>query len=65
MATYKQIQAYVLRHHGFKPNTPWIAHVAEMSGLPVKRTRNRRGRVREEPCPREKVGPVRVLGSRS
>jgi len=58
MATYKQVQANVLRHYGFKPRTCWIAHVKEMSGLPVKRAWNRRGPGRKVPCPPRKAEPI-------
>ena len=59
MATYEQLQDYVVSCHGCSPKTCRIAHVKAMSGLPVKRAWNRRGAGRQEPCPSEKVEPIR------
>ncbi len=59
MATYNQIQEYVKKKHGFVPQTCWIAHVKELSGLPVVRAPNRRGSRRIKPCPPSKVAPIR------
>jgi hypothetical protein len=59
MATYKQIQDWVKKEYGFDPKTCWIAHVKELSGLPVRRAWNRRGAKRENPCPPEKVESIR------
>lgn len=55
MATYKQIQSYVQQKYGYQPKTCWIAHVKELSGLPVKKAWNRQGAGREVPCPPEKI----------
>lgn len=60
MATYKQIQEYVRRQHGFTPETCWIAHVKELNGLPVRRASNRRGKQRVKPCPLDKQAPIRA-----
>ncbi len=60
MATYKQIQAWVRQEYGFTPKTCWIAHVKGLSGLPMRRAPNRRGLERANPCPHEKVEPIRT-----
>ena len=60
MATYKQIQAWVKQQYGFLPKTCWIAHVKHMSGLPMRAAPNRQGEERVEPCPPEKVEPIRA-----
>ncbi len=55
MATYREIQAFVQRHHGFVPKTDWIAHVKVLRGLPTGRPANRAGHGRRVvPCPPEK-----------
>lgn len=59
MATYKQIQLYVRQKYGFTPKTCWIAHVKELSGLPVQPAPNRQGEERVEPCPPEKRAAIR------
>ena len=59
MATYKQIQAYVHKKYGYVPETCWIAHVKELSGLPVRRAPNRRSDEREKPCPPGKQPDIR------
>ena len=59
MVSYKQIQAYVKAAHGFEPRTCWIAHVKEISGLPVRPVWNRQGAARVEPCPPAKVEAIR------
>jgi len=60
MATYKQIQEWVRKQYGFIPKTCWIAHVKEMSGLPLRKAPNRRGANRLFPCPPEKVEPIQA-----
>ncbi len=59
MATYKQIQDWVKQQYGFLLKTCWIAHVKHMSGLPMRKAPNRQGAELVEPCPPEKVEPVR------
>lgn len=59
MTTYCRIQDWVKKNCGFTVKTCWIAHVKELSGLPVKRTHNRRGANRLPPCPPEKIKPIR------
>jgi mRNA-degrading endonuclease RelE of RelBE toxin-antitoxin system len=54
MATYKQIQDYVRKHHGYTPETCWIAHVKELVGLLVRTAHNRQESTRRKPCPPEK-----------
>jgi len=58
MATYRQIQDWVKKNYGFTIKTCWIAHVKEISGLPVKRAHNRRWVIRLEFCPPEKIEPI-------
>jgi hypothetical protein len=60
MATYKQIGHHVKMHYGFAPKSCWIAHVKELSGLPVKRAWNRSSQGRKVPCPPDKVEPIRA-----
>lgn len=55
MATYKQIQAWVKQQYGFTPETCWIAHVKEISDLPLQEAPNRIGLERMKPCPTDKV----------
>jgi hypothetical protein len=59
MATYRQLQAYVLKRHGFMPKTCWIAHVKEMSALPMRRAWNRQSEERQERCPPDRVEAIR------
>jgi hypothetical protein len=59
MATYKQIQGWVKHKYGFIPKTCWIAHVKNMSGLPMRKAPNRKGTERVEPCPPGKVELIR------
>ena len=59
MATYKQIQDWVKQRYGFIPKTCWIAHVKDISGLPMRKAPNRQGTARVEPCPLNKVEPIR------
>jgi len=59
MATYKQIQDYVRKNHGFVPETCWIAHVKELMGLPLRKAPNRQGAGRVKRCPPSKIAPIR------
>lgn len=52
--TYRDLRAYAYARHGFSPRTGWIAHVKELSGLPLRRTHNRYGTGRVDPCPSER-----------
>lgn len=60
MATYKQIQAWVKQQYGFTPETCWIAHVKEISGLPVKEAPNRIRSKRVKPCPPDKIQHIQA-----
>ncbi len=52
MATYAEIQEYVRARCGRTVKTCWIAHVKELTGLPVKRSHKRMpGSPRKHPCP--------------
>ena len=57
MATYKQIQKFVKDKNGFMPQSCWIAHAKEITGLPVKRSHRRTGS-RVKPCPEDKLKPI-------
>jgi len=60
MATYEEIQDWVKKNYGFKPKTCWIAHVKEMCGLKPRVAPNRNDpNKREEPCPDDKVNPIK------
>ena len=56
--TYRDIRAYVSARHGFSPRTGWIAHVKELSGLPLRPTLNRHGATRVDPCPPERRAAI-------
>ena len=59
MATYKEIQARVLRKYGFVPKTCWIAHVKAHLGLTRGPAPNRRDvNSRENPCPPDKWNAI-------
>ena len=60
MATYAAIQDYVYENYGYVPATCWIAHVKELSGLPVRRAPNRKGDERAKPCPSDRVNDIRA-----
>ena len=67
MATYKEIQEYVRRHHGVTVKTCWIAHVKELNNLPVRTAPNRlSASERQDLCPRQHRAKIeeamRVLG---
>jgi len=50
----KDIQRWVEERFGFVPETCWIAHCKERSGLPLREASNRHGAKRVKPCPPEK-----------
>jgi len=59
MATYREIQEWVRQHHGFVPETCWIAHVKADRGLTKAVAPNRlaaQGRAR--PCPPAKRAAI-------
>ena len=58
MATYKQLQAYTKKRHGFVPKTCHIAHVKEIFGLKPRKAPNRHV-ARKVPCPPSKIQPIR------
>lgn len=39
MASYKNIQTFEKQRYGIVAQTCWIAHVKELNGLPLRRTR--------------------------
>jgi len=59
MATYRQIQDYIKKNHGYIPKTCWIAHMKEVCGLNPKTAANRRSSIRMYPCPPERQGDLR------
>jgi hypothetical protein len=59
MATYKEIQKWVKKEYSFVPKSCWIAHVKEISGLPIHKAYNRVGVNRLIPCPMEKKEGIR------
>lgn len=55
LATYKQIQEYINKKHGYVPKTCWIAHIKEIVGLKPKISPNRHSiNKRVHPCPENK-----------
>jgi hypothetical protein len=58
MATYLEIQRFVRDHFGFVPKTCWIAHVKELSGLPLRPAWNRHEGDRRVPCPPDKRAAI-------
>jgi len=60
MATYIEIQAWVMQHYGFTPKTCWIAHVKSLSGIKVRQAPNRLGAGRVAPCPNDKIPAIRA-----
>ena len=58
MATYEEIKLYVKAKYGYDPKSCWIADVKEQAGLPVRRSWNRVGDERMNPCPRQKVDAI-------
>jgi hypothetical protein len=59
MATYKQIQEWVKQQYGFIPKTCWIADAKNQAGIPMRKAPNRQGLDRVEPCPPNKIAPIR------
>jgi hypothetical protein len=54
MATYKEIQTDVKKHHDISIKTCWIAHVKEINGLYLKKAPNRISpSSRMYPCPKD------------
>ncbi|TES99577.1 hypothetical protein [Burkholderia cepacia] len=48
MASYKDVQTFVMKRHGIVVQSCWIAHVKELNGLPLRSTRTGE---RVKPCP--------------
>jgi len=60
MATYPDIQLYVMKKYGFVPMTCWIAHAKELCGIPVRKASNRIDpSKRIDPCPESKLPAIR------
>ena len=60
MATYKEIQNYVLEKYNVTVKTCWIAHVKERCGILTRCAPNRIGANRRtNPCPTSKEGHIR------
>ena len=55
MATYKEIQNYVLKKYNASIKTCWIAHVKEICGIHTRQAPNRiDANRRTNPCPSDK-----------
>ncbi|NVM53151.1 MAG: hypothetical protein HWN66_05570 [Candidatus Helarchaeota archaeon] len=55
MATYKEIQLYVLKKYGFVLRICWIAHAKDICGLPLRKAPNRiYSNKKMDPCPEDK-----------
>lgn len=60
MATYREIEEYIKKQHGFTVKPCWIAHMKEICGLPVKKSHNReKPDVRKHECPENKQEVIR------
>jgi hypothetical protein len=60
VAKYREIQDYVKKEYGLLPKSCWIAHVKEMTGLQPRISHRRYDpNVRQEPCPPNKVEPIK------
>lgn len=46
--------------YGFVPETCWIAHVKQMSGLAMRKAPNRKSAAWVKPCPPQKVESIRA-----
>ena len=53
--SYSDIQDRVRERHGVAVKTCWIADVREQVGLHPRPAPNRKGPVRENPCPPDKI----------
>ena len=61
MATYAQIQDWIKENYHFTPKTCWIAHVKELSKLPLNKAPNRIDpNHRVHPCPKDKIEIVQT-----
>jgi len=58
MATYKQIQEHVKGHHGWTPETCWIAEEKREYGLTTRIAPNRKGDGPVKPCPPDKFSAI-------
>jgi hypothetical protein len=52
--TDQEIQKWILRQHGFVPESAWIAHCKELFGIAISGTSNA-----DNPCPAEKVAAIK------
>ena len=52
-ATDQEIQKWISRHHGFVPESAWIAHCKVLFGLTTPGTSPN-----ENPCPPEKIALI-------
>jgi len=53
-ATDQEIQKWISRHHGFVPESAWIAHCKEAFGLTTPDAS-----ASENPCPKDKVAVIK------
>ncbi|MGR6467537.1 hypothetical protein [Rhizobium sp. PAMB 3182] len=55
MATYKQVQDWIMATYGFRAKTCWIAHVKAENGKTKRVAANRINmQARKHPCPADK-----------
>ena len=60
MATYRDIQDYIVEKYGYEPKSCWIAHAKELFGLNPKMAANRySASKRANPCPPNKQDDLR------
>ena len=55
-ATDQEVQKWILRQHGFVPESGWLLHCKELFGLAAPGTARK-----ENPCPRKRRGDLRQL----
>ena len=55
MASYKEIQEYIKKKHGYVAKTCWIAHIKSEFGISTRVAVNRKDfEKRVYPCPKDK-----------
>jgi len=59
MATYKEIQSWVKQKYNFTVKPCWIAHVKEQCSLSMYHAWNRKGKSRQNPCPKDKIPAIK------
>jgi hypothetical protein len=59
MATYNEIQQWIIKKYGYTVKSCWIADVKEKCGLPMRVSPNRKGKNRLHPCPQNRIKPIK------